>query len=198
MKIEKLLSEIEDHVRELFRDFNQPYLLYHNIHHTSQVVEHAAEIANHYAVDNNSRFVLLAAAWFHDTGYLVGEAFGHEEKGAELMKQFLSTRQIDEKIIEEVSLCIMATRIPSQPVTLLEKIICDADTYHLGTDDFQTTNALVWREVELTRHTTVDNQAGHALHFLEAHRYYTTYCQEVLSEGKNRNIAWLKAQVKTN
>jgi hypothetical protein len=153
------------------------------------VVQHANEIAKHYEMDDNSRFVLLAAAWFQDTGYLVGDALGHEEKGAELMKRFLSTKYINQNIIEDISRCIMATRIPSQPETLLEKIICDADTYHLGTKDFQTTNALVWREVELTRHTTVGNQAGQALRFLEAHRFYTTYCLEALSEGKNKNIA---------
>lgn len=192
MNTDSLLSEIVRHVKELFALYNRPYLLYHNLDHTRKVVQHAEEIADHYKLDDRSRFVLLAAAWFHDTGQLMGDMAVHEETGVQLMKDFLSPKHIDQKIMNDISLCIMATKMPVAPSTLLEKIICDADTYHLGTKDFQQLDELVWRELELRLNKRVDNQSWRSLDFLETHQFYTTYCRQLLSEGKDRNIAWLK------
>ena len=39
--------------------------------------------------------------------------------------------------------------MPAVPSTLVEQIICDADTYHLGTEDFLHLDKLVWQELEL-------------------------------------------------
>jgi HD superfamily phosphodiesterase len=80
MQTNSLLSEIGSYVERLFRICNKPYLLYHNLDHTLQVVQHTKEIAGHYPLDANSLFSVVAAAWFHDTGHLTGESEGHEER----------------------------------------------------------------------------------------------------------------------
>jgi HD superfamily phosphodiesterase len=192
MQTNSLLSEIDSYTEELFRINNKPYLLYHNIDHTRLVVQHSAEIAIYYKLDDNLRVTLLAAAWFHDTGYLLGDPEGHEERGVQLMKEFLIPKGIDEKIINDISLCIMATKLPPAPSSLLEKILCDADTYHLGTKDFFHLDKQVWKEVELRLNKPVDNTLSKSLLFLEKHQFFTSYCQQFLSAGKNRNILQLK------
>ena len=37
------------------------------------------------------------------------------------------------ELIQRVSSCIQATRMPQSPLSQVEKIMCDADLYHLGT-----------------------------------------------------------------
>ena len=192
MQTNSLLSEIGRYVESLFHIYNKPYLLYHNLDHRLQVVRHTEEIAGHYPLDANSLFSVVAAAWFHDTGHLKGEPEGHEERSVQIMKGYLSGKGISEEIITEISLCILATKMPVVASTLLEQIICDADTYHLGTEDFLHLDKLVWQELELRLNKAVNSKVQRSLLLLENHHFFTRYCQQLLSAGKDRNIAQLK------
>jgi len=106
MNTGNLLSEIATYIEGLFQTYRCPYLLYHNLDHTRQVVQHVEEIASQYKLDDRSFFIVLVAAWFHDTGQLVGDCEGHEEKSVQLMKGFLTGKNIDEKLMGDISHCI--------------------------------------------------------------------------------------------
>ena len=56
------------------------------------------------------------------------------------MRKFMKDLCRDEMVTTEITGNIMATKIPRNPKNLLQQIICDADTYHLGTKDFKETN----------------------------------------------------------
>lgn len=186
-----LLTAIEKHVRELFLKFQHPYLIYHNLQHTIQVVTHTKEIAEYYKYNEVSLFIVLAAAWFHDTGHLQVNMDTHEQKSITLMTDFLSSKGVDPIIIGEISKCIMATKMPVNPTTLSEKIICDADTYHLGTEAFFEKNNLVKLELEARLGITIENWHTKSLTFIQTHHYYTSYCQALLADGKSKNIQQL-------
>lgn len=188
-----LLFEIARHVEGLFAAIPHPCLLYHNLDHTRLVVQHATEMARHYSLDNKSVFIVLAAAWFHDTGHLSGNMEEHEERSVQIMKEYLATKSIDKKTIQEIALCILATKMPTKPSSLLEQIICDADSFHIGTADFFHLDNLVWQELEIRLNKPIDNQVQQSLLFLTNHRFFTNYCQELLLEGKEKNILQLKA-----
>jgi HD superfamily phosphodiesterase len=187
-----LLLDIAGYIQELFRSCYRPYLVYHNFDHTRNVVLHAREIGTYYKLSERSLFVLQAAAWFHDTGQLSGEVTVHEETGVQFMKDFLSARATDKILQDEIAGVIMATKMPVSPASLLEEIICDADTWHLGTKDFRQLDAMVWHELELRFNKPVENQVKRSLDFLLAHRFYTPYCKEVLTPEKNKNIQLLR------
>jgi predicted metal-dependent HD superfamily phosphohydrolase len=191
MESNELLAGIKTHVEELFRSLIKPYLVYHNLSHTQQVVAHATEIAAHMDLDEDSRFILLAAAWFHDTGHLLGDARQHEELSVWAMRGYFVDREIPTHILNSIGQTIMATRMPVHPVTTVEQILCDADTYHLGTSEFSTMDALVWKEVTLRTGLSVTNTPAHSLAFLKAHTFYTDYCRQLLESGKQQNIEWL-------
>jgi len=195
MDTDTILTEIPGYIERLFDSYDCTQLLYHNFHHTQQVVIHSVEIADHYDLDSHSRFVLQAAAWFHDTGQLKGDMAVHEATGMQFMEDFFSGKPIDKNTILTIADCIMATKMPTSPRTFMEEILCDADTYHLGTTDFQQLDKLVWLELELRLDKPVEDQLQKSLVFLEEHRFFTSYCQERLSEGKNKNIALLKAMI---
>lgn len=186
---------IEQYVVDLFDRLTPSFLVYHNLSHTQKVVAHAEEIANYYALDEQVMFVIRAAAWFHDTGQLVAEMAVHEEAGVQLMRTFLEEQQISEVLIEEIGRCIMATRMPSDPQTLSEDIICDADTYHFGTTEFKITDELVKEEFRLRLNRTFPDWYEGALKLLRAHRFFTTYCKKKLDIGKYNNVLYIEEKL---
>ncbi|HEV7782173.1 MAG TPA: HD domain-containing protein [Chitinophagaceae bacterium] len=187
-----ITAQLPVHIRGLFDSYDCTKLLYHNFQHTERVVFHTAEIVDHYELDSHYSFILQAAAWFHDTGQLTGDMHVHEERSVQFMQDFFSGKTNDRTMVHCIADCIMATKMSAAPRNLPEEIICDADTYHLGTTDFKQLDQRVWRELELRLNKPIEDQAGKSLVFLEEHRFYTAYCQVRLSAGKEKNIAMLK------
>src|ERR1700754_1331232 len=180
-----IIKETEKHVYDLFDKYYQENLVYHNIEHTKSVVQRVQEIASHYDLPDKEMRELLIAAWFHDTGHLVTEPAKHEEKSVEFAKQFLASKVQDDEFVEKVASLIRMTRFPPSPQTQQEKILCDADTYHFGSEEFKKTNKAMKKELTLRKmNTLVMDWERNTLELLERHRFFTTYCQELLQEGK--------------
>jgi HD superfamily phosphodiesterase len=194
MDYHNIAKKAEHYVEELFEKNKQDNLLFHNLSHTKTVVARAKEIASQFELSEKDAAILYTAAWFHDTGHLFVEPAMHEIKSIELMKAFFSKQVIeDDDLIDPIESCILATRMPRNPKTLPEQIICDADTYHLGTKDFKTTNKQLKKEY--LERKIIDDKANwnkKSLEFLKAHQYYTPYCQGLLEEGKQKNIQRLQ------
>jgi predicted metal-dependent HD superfamily phosphohydrolase len=189
MDSNNLYKKTEQHVTGLFNDNNNPALVFHNLEHTKSVVDRTKEIAGHYYLSENDMLAVYVAAWFHDTGYLFTEPATHEEKGVELMKEFMKTHSKDEKLIEIIADCILATRIPRQHDSLLKEIICDADTYHFGTKEFKDNNKKVREEYNLTGTVVTEKEWDiKTTAVLEDHQFYTKYCKDLLGKGKRKNM----------
>lgn len=185
--LKNVSSYITGYVQTQSQKINLPY---HNMQHTESVVQAAKQIGSHYQLNEHDFFVVTVAAWFHDMGYYSGDSANHEAKGAEIAATFLTGEGAGEQTIAEVKGCIMATQMPQRPVTLLEKIVCDADLFHLGTDDFPDRNKLMRKECELALHTEIDKKAWRAntVKLFENHHYHTDYCQLLLNEKKRENL----------
>ncbi|HEY0272465.1 MAG TPA: phosphohydrolase, partial [Chitinophaga sp.] len=84
----------------------------------------------------------------------------------------------------------------AHPHTLLEEILCDADTYHLGTADFQAEDQRVKTELELRFHQTIPHWPEKTYAFLQSHRYFTTYAQTHLQPVKLQHMQQLLQQQK--
>ena len=133
--------------------------------------------------------VVYITAWFHDTGYLFADPGHHEEKSVELMQEFMKTHTTDDKLSDSVAACIMATKPPRQHDSLLKEIICDADTYHLGTAGFKETNKKVWEEFNANGTTvTAEEWVLQTSELLKEHQFYTKYCKDLLKKGKKKNM----------
>src|SRR5437868_265111 len=152
MEYTSIAYKAEYFVTTLFEKNQQESLLYHNLEHTRNVVARAREIAEQYNLSEKDQAILYIAAWFHDTGHLFVEPAMHEVKSIELMKTFFDGQDTtDEDIKTPVEKCILATRVPGNPKTLPEQIICDADTYHFGTKEFKKTNKRLKKEYILRK-----------------------------------------------
>ena len=194
MEYSTILEQAQHYVRSYFDHHVNEKLYYHNIKHTEQVVEAATGIAQHYQLNDADFFTVTIAAWFHDIGYFTGEAKGHEERGARMAQAYLEGTGVDHAVIEAVSRCIIATQLPQRAVGLTEQIVCDADLYHLGTDDFSERNKLMRKEAEavMGRKISKEEWRRSTIRFVEGHQYYTDYCRLLLNEKKLENLNKLK------
>lgn len=192
-----IIEAAESYVAKQYQEHPHPNLVYHNLEHTKLVVAAAQQIAAHYRLGENELLVVLVACWFHDLGYLVGETKMHEEKGAEMAREFLNVQQIPENVQLQVAGCIMATKMPQNPQNLLEEIVCDADLFHLGTKDFKDRSRLLRQEMELTLGREIPGATWNAgsLRLQESHHYFTAYCKALLQQQKEENIARLKSKL---
>jgi len=191
---EELLKKVEDHVALFYKEQTDINLFYHNYSHTLEVLNNTKLIANHYQLDDRMYFNVCAAACFHDTGYHLKNNKNHEQKSVTLAKPFFDSIGIDTTDIEIISNCIMATKMPQMPITLAEKIICDADLFNLGSADFKEKNKLLKREEEAFENKIVDALAWRAssIRLLEKHTYHTDYCRLLLNKTKEENLLVLK------
>jgi predicted metal-dependent HD superfamily phosphohydrolase len=196
MNYQQMLKQVSEYVLAYYKSHADPRLTYHDKRHTETMVNRATEIANHYQVNDRDYFVVVASAWFHDTGYMVDIA-NHEEESAKLADEYLKNIGVTEEDIADINGCIMATRMPQSPLSLLEKIVCDADLYHLGTEEFFDTDKLLRKEMGVLHGTEVKKLDWwrKSVAFLSAHQYHTDYCQVLLNATKQKNIQELKLKI---
>lgn len=191
--MDNLYKKIEHYVTDLYDKLEDGKLAFHNLKHTQTVVERTKEIAGHYHVNEKEMLTVFAAAWFHDTGHLFTDPSKHEVMSVDVMKKFMQEHTNDTDLIQQIADCIMSTQSPRNPVSLLQQIICDADTYHLGTKEFKSNNKRAMEEQEFKTGSLDKIQFNKdTLKMMEAHKFYTAYCKELLSTTKELNMKKLK------
>ncbi len=192
----QIIRLAEERVVELYDSGSDHNLVYHTIDHTRSVVKRVNEIAAHYELPEQDVIVLNIAAWFHDTGHLYTTPAEHERKSVELMKEWLADKDDYAGLADEIEQAIMATKFSSEPSGLVQEIIKDADTYHFGTSEFREMDKQMKNEMVLRNQgTIVTDWKQNTLVLLESHRYYTSYCKDLLEAGKQKNMAKLKKKL---
>lgn len=183
---EQLLKDIELYIRRLFEVHYNPNLYYHNLNHTLSVVKSTDLIAEHYKLNEEDLLSLRTAAWFHDAGYLFEAPPLHEESSSLLAENYLKEKNINASIIHKVKGCIMATKLPQSPKSLIEQIICDADLFNLGTDKFKETGKMMRKETEAILDEKIKGRQWREknIAFLGSHNYFTTFAKTMLDETK--------------
>ena len=192
----QIVKRAEERIIELYDTVPHQNLLYHNIDHTKKVVDRANEIAAHYELSERDITVLNIGAWFHDIGHLYTEPSTHEEKSIALMREWLDEKGGYTDLADEIEQVILATKLSTPPVGLVQEIIKDADTYHFGQPEFKKLDKLMKKEMGLRNlDIMVRDWQKNALVLLEAHQFYTSYCKDLLEEGKQKNLARIKIKV---
>lgn len=170
------LKEIEAFTRELFIQYPNSNLYFHNIEHTEKVVQRCEMALVELNSSDNERFILLSAAWLHDIGYLFTYQ-EHEAKSIELAIPFLESIQLDKAVIKVIQSCIAATKIGVIPQSGLEKLLKDIDAaYGLYTNFWEKGND-IRREWALTTLLTFTDMEWVQLQlkFLKNLKMYSNY-----------------------
>lgn len=185
-----ILHKAKNYVEILFKDKLSSVYFYHNFIHTTYTVNKAEEIMKNTPVSKEDEEKVLLALWFHDTGYIEC-AQNHEERGIEILKNFLQNENYPENYINDVSKLIFATKMDYEPENLLEKIVKDADCSHFASHDYNDISDALRKEWELTNVKCFSNDewnAGNLDMLKNKHQYYTDYAKENWEPLKKKNI----------
>ncbi len=169
-----------------------PHLTYHSIHHTIDVMQQAEKVAHEEGITNKrDLFLLKVAALYHDCGFMETYA-EHEIKSCDIFTADAVNLDFTDKEKDVVCRLIMSTKIPQEPNTIMEKIICDADLDYLGRSDFFSIGDTLRKEF-LYYKIVPDNYAWQKLQlkFLQNHIYHTKASQINREPVKQQNLARL-------
>jgi predicted metal-dependent HD superfamily phosphohydrolase len=178
---------------EVFKDrafSNRPF---HNIEHTRDVVNAVQIIGPQSDLSEEELESAIVAAWLHDIGYIDG-AKDHEHNAALKAKELLERLGAPHRKQMEVTEAILATKVPQNPKSLVSKVICDADLFHLSSDQCEYKSTRLREEWAIIgdKKLTDEEWLRTNLEFMEGHRYHTPYGQTVLQQGKKKNIKRLR------
>ncbi|MGE8533281.1 MAG: HD domain-containing protein [Chryseobacterium sp.] len=187
--MQTLTEAVSDYAILFLSEKLSDQLVFHNIDHTYEVVAAAKEIGLQCHLTEKEMLVLEVAAWFHDCGY-ANTYIGHEEESKKIAKSFLENFGCEKDFIENVLNCIESTKYPQKPFSLLEKVLCDADLYHLTRSHYKAYEKMIRQEFEIYLKLIYTDEEWQIknCNFLKAHQYYTPYGQEILSKLKEVNI----------
>ncbi|MBU4537224.1 MAG: DUF5706 domain-containing protein [Weeksellaceae bacterium] len=162
---------------------------FHNAEHTGRVVSSTKLLAEAEGINDKDTEILLLAAWFHDVGYMQSSE-NHEEIGMRIAESFLQNEHLPQEEIEQVKKIINATVHSHTPQNLLEEIIRDADTSHLGDPSFFEVTELLRNELKTSkniRYTKVQ-WVEQNIAFFKQHRYYTGVARKNWESNKQENM----------
>jgi predicted metal-dependent HD superfamily phosphohydrolase len=176
-----------------------PNYAYHCLEHTKQVVENARIIADGIrlsypdALSEYDEFLMLVAAWFHDNGFMV-VYHGHEAEGCRAARKLLTGILSDEDI-QRIEQVIMSTQIPQSAMDMIEHIVCDADLFYLGGDQFSLWSNRLRDEhrAVLGREYTDREWIDFNIGFVESHTYFTDFAKARNNAGRDENLKMLGA-----
>jgi predicted metal-dependent HD superfamily phosphohydrolase len=167
--------------------------VFHNLDHTQDVVNAVQVVGQHANLSADEMESALIAAWLHDVGYENGSK-NHERASAQKAQELLETLGATQHKIAEVTDAILSTHMPQNPRTKVSKVLCDADLYHLSTEQCQEKSNMLKAEREALGTSEISNEdwTNSTIDFMENHVYHTSYGQTVLEERKRKNIKKLK------
>lgn len=194
----QLLKQVEEYSETYIAENISTCHCFHNNLHTRLVVQAANEISSFYSLNEEDHFIVISAAYFHDLGYVKSDnAIGHEKRSVEIAWDFLEDKGVPEDVRQKIKGCILATRMPQDPSNLLEEILCDADLFHLGSNEFENRNKLMKSEAEAVLGKEIDKDIWRAgtIKLLLSHHYHTDYAKQKLNAKKQENLKQLEQKL---
>ena len=187
---EYILSKLE---KEL-----SPNLYYHGIHHTIDVFKAVERFATVEGIRGNDLTILKTAALYHDAGFII-QYMEHEAASVVLAREILVDFDYNQEEIDEICKVIDATDLRKEPLSLLQKIIRDADLDYFGRDDFFPTSFKLYREWnENGRKVSLKEWYYQQLKFVEKHIYFTKAAMTLRQKRKLFNLSQIRELLELN
>lgn len=189
-------TELQHYVLGLLDTELPSHLYYHNKAHTQYVMNAALQLATAEEVIEEDKPLLFTAALMHDTGF-IETIKNHEDASCMLARKILPSYGYDAAAIDTICDLIMVTKLPQQAHTPLAKILCDADLYYLGTDQFFEFGERLFKEMSaLHAVCSMEEWDKLQVQFLSSHQYFTAAATRFLNGKKLANLFTLKARMR--
>jgi uncharacterized protein len=161
-------------------------LIYHCKEHTFDVLDIAMKIAQAEKLSAKEIALLRIAVMFHDAGF-VHVYKNHEEKSCEMAKEFLPDFGFTQKQIGLICEMILATKVPQNPMSLMDQIIVDADLDYLGREDVFEIASKLFEELKLRNLIEKEEDwIPYQVEFLKKHTFFTEYSKK--TRGPNKDL----------
>ena len=174
------------------------YITYHDVQHTKNVIDAAVHLAKSENFIGDDLILLKTAALFHDAGFLQNY-LEHEEISCKIAKKHLPDYDYTPGQIETVCKMIMSTKIPQSAAEGLSQLLCDADLYYLGGNEYEAYAEKLF--IEFKKYGFVKNEPEwelRQLEFLSSHRYFTATAVRELGEVKQKNLQRLQLKLESH
>lgn len=194
--MKSILHKAKQHCISLLEQSRCAEMPYHNLQHTREVYCNVQLIGAFEGLEESDFEIVELAALFHDTG--LSEAYlGHEAVSAENAILFLETYEYSKLKMDQVISCIKATQLPQKPQSILEKVICDADLFHLSSETYFQKNAHLRKEWDVFLNKVYSDREWHELtvDFLKNHKFHTVFGKTILEEGQSKNNSLLNSKL---
>ncbi len=188
-------TELQELILEKLEKELPPYLYYHNVKHTVDVVTEVELIGWTEDCSDEEVLLLKTAGLFHDAGHTVTYD-GHEQAGTELAREMLPKYGYNQAQIDRICEIIMATKMPPQPKDLLQEIICDADLDYLGRSDMIPVSNTLYKELkEQNKIGTLNDWNKLQVKFISIHQYFTKTARSLREVNKQIQIDRIKSLI---
>jgi adenylate cyclase len=185
-------TELQELILEKLEKELPPYLYYHNVKHTVDVVTEVELIGWTENCTDEEILLLKTAGLFHDAGHTVIYD-GHEHEGTVLARAMLPKYGYSQAQIDRICNIIMATKLPPQPKDLLQDIICDADLDYLGRSDMIPVSNTLYKELkEQNKIGTLNDWNKLQVKFISGHQYFTKTARSLREVNKQIQIDRIK------
>lgn len=197
MDFQEIVYRARLKVHHIYRDHSCKKLPFHNESHVLYVTRNVEKIAIYHDLNEESHFVLKIAALFSYVGYLKTNSGNPLELSIEDAKRFLQNNMVPNFLIEMVITTISDLKHPRRPSDLCGMILCDADSLHLGSNEFLQLNETMYQEAALVKNASINwfMWLNISLRFLVEHRYFTDYALTKYHIQKAANIDQLKQMI---
>ena len=197
MKItSELLRQTALYVEHFMKEHFADKIFFHNYRHTLKVVRVCDMISMESDISKHDRYIVHLAGWFCNMGYKE-DPLHHEEHGARHAKVFFEAKGLDKEDIDQIQVCILATRSPQHPHSIAARILCDAVLFHLSDITYFEELELLRKEWEFTRNEKYSDDEWIQLNidFLQSHFYFNPFARKNFEKEKRNNLLKLKAQL---
>ena len=153
-------------------------LTYHDVDHVLDVLGVCNQYIKRFKIKGTDAYLLRIGALVHDLGFTKSTQ-NHEEVGAEMAQNIMESLKMDPAHIETVKGLVMATKIPQNPKTDLQKIICDSDLDYLGRKDYVEISGKLYQELKSTNVIkTREDWVELQIRFLNSHTFHTEFARK--------------------
>ncbi len=192
----EILLAAGEFVKELLDTKLPEDVIFHTGAHAEYVADKAKLIGKNSGLSDEDIRLVEFCALFHDVGFTVSPE-NHEPESVNIAKEFLAKYDVDPEVINKVEECILATKMPQNPKSLVAKVLCDADLYHLSCDNyFEHIEALrkEWSKISCMK-IGRKKFYGLSIIFFNKHNYFTDYAKKELTPKKENNLQELNKKV---
>jgi len=191
----ELLRDTALYVKDYYSDYFNEHYSFHNYNRTINIVRHCNALAVSMNLGKQELKVAHLAAWFLELGYSLNYQ-DYQPKSVELAKAYFKKKEVDSEILQRIEECILSTRVPQQPVSVISQIVCDASMYHLTEkDSFQYSDALRAEYAEIAQVEFTDEEwLNENIRMLSNHFYFTRSARELFQKRKDKTLAAFQAK----